>query len=298
MTPKSQSIDIAGTTLHYLEQGEGDPILFLHSIPMSSYIWRNIIPYVSWLGRCIALDFVGFGKSDHPNIQYRIDDHIHYLQAFIDKLNLKHITLVMHGFGSIIGFHYAQHHKANCKGLVFYESFLRSIKPEVLSLPLQEQIITLEDVTSLPDFSHNGLTYIDKMLPQFIMNELSHQLMDYYRSPFLEDRSYTQISSYLQLFRDGAMRQQANQMIESYSQWLTKTNLPKLLLYSIPGFITTVATVMWAKDNLPELEIIDFGEELHLGQETYPEMIGESISVWLQGIEQNALMNGDRNDGI
>ena len=79
----SKSVEITGSKMHYLAAGQGDPILLLHGIPTSSYVWRNIIPYLAPLGRCIAPDLIGFGYSDKPEIDYSIDDHIRYVESFI-----------------------------------------------------------------------------------------------------------------------------------------------------------------------------------------------------------------------
>ena len=117
----SKFIEVYGSKIHFIEVGEGDPVLFLHGIPTSSYVWRNIIPHLSTLGRCIAPDLIGLGKSDKPDIEYSIFDHIKYIEKFIEIMKLKNITLILHGWGSVIGFDYATRHEKNCKGLVFYE---------------------------------------------------------------------------------------------------------------------------------------------------------------------------------
>src|ERR1700751_2536447 len=91
----------------YVEQGTGDPILFLHGNPTSSYLWRNVIPALAPLGRCIALDLIGMGQSDKPDIEYRFVDHVQYVEGFIQALGLQHLTLVLHDWGSALGFHYA-----------------------------------------------------------------------------------------------------------------------------------------------------------------------------------------------
>src|SRR5579872_1683639 len=122
----SKFVEIFGSKIHYVEAGSGDPILFLHGIPASCYVWRNVIPHLSSLGRCIAPDLIGMGQSDKPNIEYTISDHIKYIEKFIDALKLRRVTLVMHGWGSVIGFSYAMQHEENCKGLVFYEAYLRA----------------------------------------------------------------------------------------------------------------------------------------------------------------------------
>ena len=91
--------------MHYVEEGEGDPVLFLHGNPTSSYLWRNVIPHVSPQARCIALDLIGMGRSDKPDIEYRFFDHARYVEGFIEALGLTDLTLVMHDWGSGLGFH-------------------------------------------------------------------------------------------------------------------------------------------------------------------------------------------------
>lgn len=285
LSQPSKFVEIFNSKMHYTESGTGDPIIFLHGIPTSCYIWRNIIPYLTSLGRCIAPDLIGFGRSDKPDIEYSIFDHIKYIDKFIETLNLQNVTLVMHGWGSVIGFDWAMRHEKNCKGVAFYEAFLRSLSNGDVSLPFQEQIMTLESEQAGADLIMNGAAFIDRVLPQHVMRQLSDEEMNHYRRPFEEQGSGKPIMQYLKELTDHGGKGKVNQLIADYSKALTKSSLPKLMLYSIPGFITTIATVMWAKENLPNLEIVDIGEELHLAQESSPQLMGETISVWLQGIE-------------
>ncbi len=285
---QSHYVNVLGSKMHYIEEGEGDPILFLHGIPTSSYVWRNVIPHLSNLGRCIAPDLIGFGKSEKPDIEYTIFDHIKYVEKLIEALKLEHLTIVMHGWGSIIGFDYAMRHENNCKGLVFYEAYLRTLNGVETPLPYQEQILTWQgqENTNAPfnapfnDVIQNGAHFIDKVLSQGTMRMLTDQEMNVYREPFKQKGSGKPLCQYL--------HDLPNQLISDYSEKLLTSQLPKLLLYTVPGFITTIATVIWAKDNLPNLEIVDIGEELHYAQESNPTLMGEAISIWLQGVEQNA----------
>ncbi|HLB42148.1 MAG TPA: haloalkane dehalogenase [Gammaproteobacteria bacterium] len=280
----SKYIEVEGSKLHYIEAGEGDPILFLHGVPTSSYLWRNILPYLSPLGRCIAPDLIGFGYSDKPNIDYSIQDHIRYIEQFIKILNLKKIILVMHGWGSVIGFHYATHHRTNCTGLVFYEAFLRTLDYHDFSLPLGEQLTILAEQEGMEDMMRSGVSFIDKIIPQIAMQPLSVEAMKCYRQPFIQTGTARPIVRYLKELLERGNKSQVNQLIAAYSRKLTHSKLPKLMFYSVPGFITTIATVVWAKEHFSRIEIIDLGEELHLAQETCPQLMGEAISVWLQGI--------------
>ncbi len=279
-------IEVNGSNMHYVEMGEGDPILFLHGIPTSSYVWRNIIPSLVPLGRCIAPDLIGFGQSDKPDIEYTVNDHIHYLEKFIEKLGLKHITLVMHAWGSVIGFDYAMRHEKNCKGLVFYEAFLRTIEPFDVALPFYEQLSTLEKQEDIYDLVMNGNAFVDKIISPMTMSEFSSDAMEHYKQPFAEEGSGKPVLQYFKELVKTNDKSEINNLIVKYTNQLTHSFLPKLLLYSVPGFITTIATVMWAKEHLPNLEIADMGEELHFAQESNPKLVGETISVWLQSIEQ------------
>ncbi len=282
----SHYVDVFDSKMHYVEQGEGQPILFLHGVPTSSYLWRNVIPHLAPLGRCIAPDLIGMGKSDKPQIEYSVFEHIKYIEKFIETLNLRNVTLVMHGWGSVIGFDYAMRHEDNCRGLVFYEGYLRPFNGEDASLPLQEQLHSLEQNEEVYDLITNTTYYIDKIFPQEMMRTLSEEEINHYREPFLSKGAGKPLQQYLKEIPWTGKTTKVNQLIENYSHKLTISKLPKLMLYSVPGFITTIATAMWAKEHLPNLEMVDIGEELHFAQESNPVLMGEAISVWLQGIEQ------------
>lgn len=282
----SHFVEIDGVQMHYMAAGQGQPILFLHSIPASSYIWRNVIPYLAVLGQCFAPDLIGCGRSDKPAIAYSISDHIHYIDSFINTLQLKNLTIVMHGLGSVIGFDYAMRQEKNCKGLVFYEAFLREINKDNISLPYQQQLLELEDQDNLLEITNNAVSFVDKIMPQYILRELTPDEMQNFRQPFLEKNSAKPILQFIKELPRGNGGTEVDKIIAAYSKKLTQSSLPKLMLYSLPGFLTPIATVMWAKENLPNLELIDIGEELHLAQESYPERMGETISAWLQAVEQ------------
>lgn len=283
---QSHYVSVNGSKMHYIEQGRGHPILFLHDVPASSYVWRNIIPHLSRLGRCIAPDLIGMGKSDKPDIQYSIFDHIQYIEKFIDTMGLQKITFVLHGWGSLIGFDYAMRHEDRVNGLVFYESYLRPFNGDDISLPLQEHLKRLKEEEQHFDFLTNGVKFIDQVISQEMVRSLTEDEKNSYREPFLPTGAGKPIKQYLNELPINTTNKEVIHLIENYSNKLTHSNVPKLMLYSIPGFVTTVATVMWAKEHLRRLEIVDVGEELHYAQESNPVLMGEAISIWLQGIEQ------------
>ncbi len=286
----SQYAEVLGSKLHYIEQGSGDPILLLHGIPASCYVWRNIIPFLAPLGRCIALDLIGMGKSDKPDIAYTIEDHIRYIEEFIKSKQLKKVTFVMHGWGSLIGFDYAMRHEDNCKGLVFYEAFLKPLQGNDLSLAYQQQLTELKKEKVSDDILAGDMNFVTHYLTQTMMHNLTPEEQKHYQECF----SKKAILQYWHELPSGDGKGKVDQLIAHYSKKLTQSKLPKLLLYSIPGFITTIATVMWAKENLPHLEVGDLGEELHYSQEENPELMGELISSWLQAVEQEHELVSER----
>lgn len=278
---ESKYIDLLGSQLHYVEEGEGDPILFLHGVPTSSYLWRNIIPQLSDKARCIAVDLIGFGKSGKPDIEYTIQDHIQYIEAFIDKLQLKNITLVLHAWGSVIGFDIAMRHPEKFKAIAFLESHIRPpTTRDMISLPVQELAMVLSSDDAGYDVIMNSNYYVNKVLPGGVLRTLSEDEMKNYREPFDAPGSCQPIWQFLQELPLGDEQTSAVPIIEAYSQKLQESDLPKLMMYGIPGFLTTIDTVIWARDHFPNLELVDIGDALHYAQESNPEVIGSALREW------------------
>lgn len=284
----SKSVDLNGVQMHYLEMGTGRPILFLHTIPLSSFAWQKMLPHLSTLGRCIAPDLIGFGRSKaSAESTYSIFEHIHYIERFIEALELKHIIFVLHGWGSVIGFDIAMRHEENCSGLVFYESFVRPLTPEDVSLPYKEQLLALQHEEAVSPSHLQPQQFVGHMLTQLSMGEMRSIEQKHYLEPFHDLASLKPVFEYLRELPTGDGMNQIDHVIAQYFKKLTQSSLPKLMLFSLPGFITTIATVMWAKAHMKRLEVIELGEELHLANVTYADQMGEMISIWLQGIEQS-----------
>lgn len=280
----SKYITVLGSKIHYLEKGTGDnTFLFLHGIPTSSYLWRNVIPPIAKCGRCIAPDLIGMGKSDKPNIPYRVFDYIRYIEGFIEALQLKNITLVLHGWGSVIGFDYAMRHEDKVKSLVFYEAHLRPItKWEMLALPVQELTMMLNSVDRSADLILNSDYFMEKIFPAGMLRKLSTDELEVYRQPFKTSQDRKLLLQYLRDFPAGNKRSDVNDLIAGYSTRLIQSPIPKLMLYTIPGFNTTVDTLVWAKDTLSNVSLADVGEDLHYAQETHPQLMGTEIANWVK----------------
>lgn len=281
MNIEGQYATVKGSKMHYLQLGDGDPIVFIHGMPTCAYLWRHIMPELADQGRCIAIDLMGMGESDKPDIDYRVFDHIHYFDAFVDSLGLKNITLVMHGWGSLVGFDYARRHPDNVKGLAFYESHIRPMTDwNMLSLPVQQLATLLER----PKASRRAIVdqnyFIEKLLPSGVVQALSQADMAQYQKPFPTPESRKPLWQYAQELPLGEEDSDVTALINEYSIWLQETPIPKLMLYAVPGFITTIDTVQWAKTHCKNLTLVGLDDALHFAQESAPEEFARALKNW------------------
>ena len=224
----SKFMDVNGSKMHYIDEGKGDPILFLHGNPTSSYLWRNIIPYLSKNTRCIAPDLIGMGKSDKPNISYKFIDHYNYLKMFIEKLELKNITLVIHDWGSALGFHYAFEHQENIKGIAFMEGIYMLPKwksiPKVMKRGFKMMRMPLIGWLMISV----GNVFIKKLLPSAIVRKLSKVELDAYSEPYTTISSRKPLRVWpTEIPFDGTPKNM-HQIVTSYHNWLKETQIPKL----------------------------------------------------------------------
>lgn len=280
---QSHFVNVFGSNIHYYDIGAGNPILFLHGVPSSNYLWRNVIPYAMKAGRCIAPDLIGMGKSDKPNIKYSTEDHIRYIDAFIDALGLKNITLVMHDWGSVIGLDYAMKHPENVKSVVILEGYFQtSADWSALSLPLQHLIAEVQSFLSdkVVDMMALANYFFDRIFPNYTLHKLSDHDAEHYRSFIKTPECVKPLLQYLKELPSGKNDSVSKKIIHDYSEKLAESTIPKLMFYAIPGFNTTVDTLIWAKNHLKNLVQIDLGDGLHYLPETHPELIGEKIAQW------------------
>ncbi len=283
---KSHFLEIEGSKIHYIDEGAGDPVVFLHGIPTWSYLWRNIIPTVATQCRCIAPDMVGMGLSDKPDINYTVFDHIQYMTRFLDKLDLNNITLVMHGWGSVIGSHYAMQHQDKIKALVYYEPHLKPTKKwDELSLPVQQFLSLIQDEDHAYEEIIENNYLIETMLPTSVIRPLDNKELEQYRRPFKTPESRKPLLQYVRDFPKGnGQPEDVLALISEYSEQLKRSPIPKLLFYAVPGFITTISDVSWASENLPNLDLIDLGEALHFVPESYPFLFANEFIEWYQSL--------------
>jgi len=286
---ESRFIEIHGSQMHYVEKGEGDPILFLHGQPTSSYLWRNIMPHVENQGRTIAVDNIGFGKSDQPDLDYVFADHYRYIEGFIEALGLSNITLVVHDWGSGLGLHYAEQHPYNVKGIVLMESIVAPIMPaasyDALPGPLRDFFLTMRDPVKGPQLMIEENYFIEGVLPGFINRDLDPVAHDYYRQPFLEKSSRKQINQWPNEVPIGGSPADVTEAVAAYNAWLLETKTPLLFLYASPGALNPPQVVDWWAERAKNIETVYIGAGLHYVQEDQPYAIGRAISDWYRRLK-------------
>ncbi len=284
MPYQKKNITVNGYNMSYVEVGSGNPIVFLHGNPTSSYLWRNIIPYCENLGRCIAPDLIGMGDSDKlspsgPD-RYRFVEHREFLDGLLAALGVdKNVTLIIHDWGSALGFDWANRHRDAVAGIAYMEAIVRpltwdewprAIKPvfEGFRSPAGEQMALENNV------------FIEQVLPGAIIRDLDEAEMHHYRAPFIvpgEDRRPT-LSWPRQIPLDGEP-EDVVAIVEHYSQWLSQSDLPKLFINADPGAILRGAAREFCRSWPNQTEVTVSGT--HFIQEDSPEAIGQAIVDWL-----------------
>jgi haloalkane dehalogenase len=278
---ESKFLAVDGSKMHYVDVGEGDPILFLHGAPTSSYLWRNIIPYLSGQARCVAVDLIGMGKSDHPDIPYRYDDHYQYLGSFIDALGIgSNLTLVLHDWGSGLGFRWAHEHQQDVRAIAFMEAMIRVLSLDDMPGSLRMGMRMMRAPGTGWLMIDAGNIFLRKMLPDLTYAEISPEALAYYRSAFSTMASRRPLREFpRELPLDGVPADNAA-VVEAYVEWLTQTDVPKLLFYGNAGVAIKEAEVAWCREHLSNLDIVDLGDAIHFVQETHPDTIGTELSRW------------------
>lgn len=285
MRIESNYIEVLGSNMHYVESGSGDPILFIHGNPTSSYIWRNIIPYVTDSGRCIAIDLIGMGKSDKPPIDYSLEDHIKYFKTFVDRLGLKNITLVLHDWGSAVGFNYAMTHITNVKAIIFMEAIIdvnKAYSDLGEGADMFKELRT-EAIGEKKIIDDNF--FLDVVLPGGIERILSADELKSYKEPFREKGDRYPILKWIQEISVAGEPEGSTNIISSYNRFLQTNPIPKLLLYAKPGALIQDKEVEWCEHNMPNLDSRYIGKGIHFIQEDASQKIGEEIRNWITDLK-------------
>ena len=282
-TKKFQEVN--GKNIAYVEAGEGDPIVLLHGNPTSSYLWRNVIPHLERLGRVIAPDLIGQGDSDkllasQGSEPYTFQVAYDYLAGLLDELGLnKNVTLVIHDWGSALGFHWAQMHADAVRGVAYMEGIVCPVTWDDWPESARGIFKGFRSEKG-EDLVLQRNMFVEAVLPSSVIRDLSEEEMDHYRRAFLtpEDRQPT-LNWPRQIPIDNEPAHMVK-LVDSYGQWmLGNTSLPKLFINANPGSILTGKAREFCRSWPNQTEVTVAG--LHFIQEDSPNEIGSAVAQWL-----------------
>lgn len=279
---KSHYQKVGEHNLHYIDEGDpdGQVFLFLHGNPTSSYLWRNVVPIVAQSGRAIAVDNIGFGMSDQPNIGYTFAEHSEYIDGFIEEMGLEDVILVIHDWGSALGFDYANRNSDNVKGIVFMEAIMQVAKMD----DMPPEVATAFKGMRMPVVGWFTVmvqnAFIEQGLPGSVVRELSEDEMNSYREPFPTIGSRKPVLVWpREVPFDGEPADVADR-VDSFARYLATSLQPKLLLHVERGLLVDPALIADMEANWMNLETKGLGDGLHFLQEDHPEAIGQAIVDW------------------
>ncbi len=282
---EKKRLEVLGRVMAYVETGEGDPIVFLHGNPTSSFLWRGVIPHLAPLGRCIAPDLIGMGDSDKlegsgPG-RYRFVEHRRFLDALLEALGVaERVTLVMHDWGSALGFDWANRHRDAVKGLAYMEAIVQPLTwaqwPEASRRVFQgfrsdsgESMILEKNV------------FVERVLPGSIKRELTEEEMAEYRRPFAkpgEGRRPT-LTWPREIPIEGEPAD-VTEIVSSYAAWLRESPVPKLFINAVPGAILVGEQREFCRIWPNQTEVTVPG--IHFIQEDSPDDIGQATAEWFR----------------
>lgn len=284
-----QFIEILGSQMAYVDKGEGDPILFLHGQPTSSYLWRNIMPHVEGQGRIIAPDNIGFGRSDQPELDYTFGDHYRYIKAFIEQLDLQNITLVVHDWGSGLGLHYAAQHPENIKAIITMEALMAPVLPAASYEAMRPDVSGFFQMVREPEAGRKLIVednaWLEGFLPAFIARPLADKALKAYQSPFPTEKSRIQVNQWPNEIPIAQQPQETHDIITHYNAFMERTNIPWLYFYSTPGVMATPEGADYWSARAQNIETVYLGHGLHYVQEDNPFAIGRAISDWVRRLD-------------
>jgi haloalkane dehalogenase len=279
-----RTIPALDSTMSFVDTGRGEAVVFLHGNPTSSYLWRNVIPHVEPLARCLAPDLIGMGRSGKAaNGSYRFADHARYLDAWFDAMGLdRGVTLVVHDWGSALGFHWARRHPDAVKGIAYMEAIVRPLTwdewPERARGIFQGMRSEAGE-----DLVLQRNSFVERILPASVLRGLGEEEMAVYRAPYLEPGESRRPT--LTWPREIPIEGQPADVVEivnDYAQWLSNSPVAKLFVNAEPGSILTGAQREFCRGWPNQAEVTVKGS--HFVQEDSPHEIGEALAAWYAAI--------------
>jgi len=277
-------VPVLDSHLSHREAGRGPVVVFLHGNPTSSHLWRHVIPHVAVGARCLAPDLIGMGRSGKPDIAYRLADHVRYLDAWFDALDLRDVVLVGQDWGGVLAMDWAARHPERVRGLVVFETFLRPMHwsdwpPQgaelfrALRTPGVGEKLALEENQFLP-----------RSLAHGVKSGLSQADRAVYEAPYPDPRSRRPLLQWPREIPIDGEPADVAAVVTRYDAWLAASpGTPKLLLtFDAPSVLGAPALVAWARRTIAALDVIQLGPAGHHAPEDLPHDIGGAIAGWLE----------------
>jgi haloalkane dehalogenase len=277
-------VAVLDTEMSYVDTGKGDPIVFLHGNPTSSYIWRNIIPFVSDYGRCLAPDLVGMGQSGKsPANAYRFVDHARYLDAWFEALNLtSNVTLVVHDWGSALGIHRAVRLPEQIQAIAYMEAIASPRRWEDFgdAAPIFQALRSEKGEQMVLDQNF----FIEGVLPRGILRKLSDEEMAAYRAPFQTRESRLPTLVWPRQIPIEGEPADVTAIVERYARAMSQSPIPKLLIVGEPGAIIRGRTLEFCRTWPNQSEVTVKG--VHFVQEDSPAEIGAALQTFIKSVRR------------
>jgi haloalkane dehalogenase len=279
--------DVKGKRMAYIDEGEGDTIVFAHGNPTSSYLWRSVLPHLEGLGRLVACDLIGMGESEKlqpsgPD-RYHYAEQREYLFALWDALELgDRVVLVLHDWGSALGFEWANQHRSRVQGIAYMEA----IAAPVTWADWPNSVREVFQGFRSPDGERMVLEqniFVEGVLPGGIQRQLSDEEMDHYRAPFRnpgEDRRPT-LSWPRNIPIEGEPAD-VTAVVQDYAAWLSESDVPKLFINGEPGAILRGRVRDFVRTWPNQREVTVNG--VHFLQEDSPDEIGAAVAEFVRSL--------------
>ena len=283
--PPKRTVEVLGKRMAYVEAGRGDPIVFLHGNPTSSYLWRNVMPHVAPLGRCIALDLVGMGDSeklDDPGPgRYRFVEHREFLDGALAALGVSSdVVWVVHDWGSALGFDWANRHRDATRGIAYMEALVRPVTWAEWPGAARRVFEGFRSEAGEGMVLQNNV-FIERVLPGSVLRQLTEAEMAVYRAPYAEPgESRRPTLTWPREIPIEGEPPDVTRIVEDYAEWMRGNDLPKLFVNADPGAILTGAQREFCRGWKNQEEVTVSGR--HFIQEDSPEEIGEAVAAFVR----------------
>ena len=282
---RKQTIEVLGKRMAYVEAGRGDPVVFLHGNPTSSYLWRNVMPHVAPLGRCIAPDLIGMGDSeklDDPGPErYRFVEHREYLDAALAALGVSsNVVWVVHDWGSALGFDWANRHRGATRGIAYMEALVRPVNWAEWPDAARRVFEGFRSEAGEEMVLQNNV-FIERVLPGSVLRRLTETEMAVYRAPYAEPgESRRPTLTWPREIPIEGEPADVTAIVRDYADWMSANDLPKLFVNADPGAILTGAQREFCRGWKNQEEVTVSGR--HFIQEDSPHEIGEAVAAFVR----------------